>query len=396
MNPILQLFDFPQTDCNLDQDLPNQGYLDVWNFLADYDPLHGSRHLERVKHLLQALESLINLHDIDRAEKLLRLELNGQNSHWLMIPENNLQFHAQVHNWGYSRKAIAIYQQLCDHPQSQHRSLWHLNMGYCYRNLADYPQAQQSFKLALALAEQADPANRLPLTLSCQAALMSAYGSQGDFERTIAFGEQALQQPWPTQPSAADLRSLHSSLAIAYAYRYEQQRDLADAEQADRYFALALAAAQGNTLAESLELGRSINWEMIKGNFDRAIEQGEKFLGLNLDNPIEKSAALGNLGAAHGERGQQRLVAGEESLGKEDIAQSIDYLSRSLAIAEDIQEISNQIWLNCNLAEGHLLLGQLELAQARTMQAQSLMPQVADRRLASCLQELQQKLEAHN
>jgi tetratricopeptide (TPR) repeat protein len=397
MTPILQLLDLPQTDHDLAQTLPSLAYLPVWQLLARNYSIYGSQHLKRIAVSLQALEILIELDDIDRAEKLLRLELNGQNSPWLMIPENNLQFHAQIHSWGYSREAIKIYEQLCDHPKAQHRSLWHLNMGYCYRNLADYPQAQQCFETALALVDQADTDNRMPLTLGCQAALISAYGSQGDYETAVTLGEQAIKQFWPVPPSDIELRSLHSCLATAYACLYEKKGDPQDRQRAESYFDLAMAAAlaSGNQLAEALELGRAIHWEFIKGNFDRAINCGQQFLAFEIDNPIENSAAFGNLGVVYGVRGQQRLAAGEQALGRADIEQSISHLTSALTIAIDIEEVSNQIWLYCNLSDAHLSLGQIELAQDYFAQAERLISRVNDRRLVGNLEELRQNIKNH-
>jgi tetratricopeptide (TPR) repeat protein len=389
-NPILAQLDLPLSEHSLVNDLPHPKYSVPWHFLSKHKPIANRSNFEKVVGCLQALDYFLEFEDIERAEKLLLLDLDEETSYQLMVPENNhLKIHTQIYSWGYSSKAIEIYQKILDRPNCQHRHTWLVNLGHCYRNLADYQIAQQYYEESLTTAQRNNSSEQMIVSYG---ALMSAYGSRGEFDEAIRIGEIG----WSTaQESGAVpldiLRPLRSSLGIAYAYRFERDEQIADLEIAEQHFEFALKIAQetNNKQAQYLELGRLINFSGIKKDFERAINYGQQMLAMEIDNPLEKSTALGNLGRAYYERGQELQNQEDDCQGTEFFKKGLECLLESLTISEKIGEISNQVWMHCNIAEAYLQQHQIAQAQEHLRSAETKIIGLGDRWLESKLLELQ-------
>ncbi len=348
---MLTQLNLPLSKSNLAQDLPSLQYVPIWLYLNQYRPISSNNNFVKIAGCLQALDHLLEIGDTERAEKLLLLDLTLDITYQLMISENNLQLHSQIYTWGYNRESIARYKKLLALDDIQYRHTWLISIGVCHRNLDEYQEAQEYFESALAYAQRNHNLSQIVLSYT---ALISAYGAKGEFDRAIEMGEAGLEIARQNTLPLDELRLLQSSLAVAYAYRYEMKQSLADLHLADEHFAFALNAARetNNQFAQALELGRSINWYMLKGDLDQAINCGLQFAALELENPMENAVAFGNLGIAYSQRGREKSERGNKSQGEADMAQGISYMLRSLDIAEEMEEISNQAWLYCNIAQG--------------------------------------------
>jgi tetratricopeptide (TPR) repeat protein len=390
-NPILTQLNLPLSKNNLAQNLPGLQYVPIWLYLNQYRPISNSNKLVKIAGCLQALDHLLEIGDVERAEKLLLLDLTLDVAYQLIIPENNLQLHSQIYTWGYNRDSILIYKKILELDNIQYRHTWLINIGVCYRNLDEYQKAQEYFESALDYAQSYHNSSQIVLSYT---ALISAYGAKGEFDRAIEMGEAGLENARQNSLSLDELRPLQSSLAVAYAYRYEMQQSPADMHLADEHFTFALYAAKetNNQFAQALELGRSINWYMLKGDLDQAIDCGLQFAALELENPMENAVAFGNLGIAYSQRGREKSERGNKSQGEADIGQGISYMLRSLDIAEEMEELSNQAWLYCNIAELYFFLERSQEADSYLNLAQEIIENLGDQRLTAKLIELQEQL----
>jgi tetratricopeptide (TPR) repeat protein len=394
-NPLLIQLNLPLSKSNLAQDLPSLQYVPIWLYLNRYRPIASSNNLVKIDGCLQALEHLLDIGDIGRAEKLLLIELTSDVAYQLMISENNFQLHSQIYSWGYNKEVISKYKKILEFDEIQHRHTWLINIGVCYRNLDEYQAAQEYFEAALTYAQNNHNSSQIVLSYT---ALISAYGAKGEFDLAIEMGEAGLEFARQNTLSLDKLRPLRSSLAVAYAYRYEMKQSPDDLHLADEHFAFALNAARetNNQFAQALELGRSINWYMLKGDLDQAIDCGLQFVALKLENPMENAVAFGNLGIAYSQRGREKSERGNRSQAEEDIAQGISYMLQSLDIAEEMEEFSNQAWLYCNIAELYFFLERSQEADNYLNLAQAIIENLGDQRLATKLIELQEQFSSED
>ncbi|NJR31612.1 MAG: hypothetical protein HC778_00470 [Chamaesiphon sp. CSU_1_12] len=194
-------------------------------------------------------------------------------------------------------------------------------------------------------------------------------------------------------------RPIRECLGSAYAYRYEKDRQITDLSTAQEHFqfALAMARASKDRLAEQAILGNLVNFYLIQQSLDMAIECGLQAIDLHqyFDNPLEHSNALGNLGAVYCQKGQELQQIGDNLEAEEQINRGIEYLLKSLNISVDLDELSNQVWMHCNIAEAYSISARIEKGKEHLDLAETTIKKInpSDVRLEQRLQSLQEQFK---
>jgi tetratricopeptide (TPR) repeat protein len=393
-HPLLDRLNLPLLEEELASKLPEpqQKYLVVWNLLEDCSREIGASSFQKIEPCLHAFNSLVELGDLERSEALLSLTLDAVVSTKLMVPQTDRQLHQQIQIFGEYNRAIDIYEQMIAICPIERQHTWLRNLGHGYRHLSNYPKAKEYFDRAFKLAQDN---NNLPQMAMSYSDLMIIYGTVGDLDRSIEMGTKAMDIDHQVDLSIDVKISVTNSLGVAYAYRGERDGSMTDLDLATKYFKDALAVAKDDPSRCAEYFGKLINLSMIKDDLNSAIEYGLQALKLhntcNLENPMEKYMALGNLGIAYYLRGKNIRQMGEYDRGMHELYLGIEYMYESLEIVEKLNSISDMVWIYCNLAEVFLFLEDISKANEYLELTRRSIANLGEARLEDRLRELEKK-----
>jgi tetratricopeptide (TPR) repeat protein len=404
IHPLLGNLTLPLLEEELASKLPKpqQKYLVVWNLLEDCSREIGSSSFQKIEPCLYAFDSLVELGDLERSEALLSLILDAVVSTKLMVPQTDRQLHQQIQIFGEYNRAIDIYKKMISICPIERQHTWLRNLGHGYRHLSKYPEAKEYFDRAFNLAENNKNLTQMAMSYSD---LMIIYGTQGDLDRSIEMGSKAMDISDRVDLPMDVTFSVTSSLGVAYAYRGERDGSIADLDLAEKYFKDALAISKDDLDRRAEYFGKLINLYMIKESLngaiedlDSAIESGLQALELhdsfNLENPMEKYMALGNLGIAYCLHGKKVRQMGEDDRGMHEIDRGIEYMYESRKIVEKLNSISDMVWIDCNFAEVFLLLEDIPKANEHLELVRRSIANLGDARLEYQLGELEKKFQS--